>query len=481
MGNSTLSFLISEIPNIITIVIAISIIVIIIIENRNPLKAIAWIAIVSLIPIAGIVAYVMFGQDKRRKHKINRRFYEVLTQKPKDSTIQHNHKDEYAELKKHGKTINLIKKLDNSPVCEVSDIETFTVGKDMFSRMFADIREAKTNIHILSYIIEDDTLFEQLVEILKQKARENVRIRIIYDHIGSYSISARKWKELRKCGIESYPFMKVLFPILSSSINYRNHRKITVIDGRIAYVGGMNIATRYLGDTDGVFWRDTHFRLTGQTVYSLQSQFLSDWYTVSRRIPNIRKCFPEISYKTGDVMAQFICSGPIEEYKNIEQTIISLISRATDRIYIQTPYLLPTSILNNALISASLSGIKVEIMIPDKGDNKITSWAIDSFLSPLLQSNIKIYRYKKGFLHSKLMMIDGDVSVIGSPNMDFRSFEYNFEIIGVVYNCDFCKSLEQIFDADKKDCVIMDIKEWEERSNFIKLRDGIMRLFSPLL
>lgn len=481
MGNTTLSFIISELPNIITVIIAISIIAIIITENRNPLKAIAWIAIVSLIPVAGIIAYVMFGQDKRRKHKINKHFYEILAQKPDCYTIPYDNKEMPQEVRKYEKTITLIKNLDALPMLPISEIKTFTKGRDMFASMFSDMRGAKTSIHILSYIIEDDTLFDELVDILKQKAKENVRIRIIYDHIGSYSISAKKWKRLKQYGIESYPFMKVLFPILSSSINYRNHRKITVIDGRVAYMGGMNIAKRYLGDTDEMYWRDTHFRITGQAVYSLQSYFLSDWYSVSRKIPNIRYCFPNITDKMSGMMVQFVCSSPVDEYKNIEHAIMSLVSKATKRIYIQTPYLLPTSVLNNALITSSLSGVKIEIMIPDKGDSRITSWAIDSFLSPLLQSGIKIYRYKKGFLHSKLMMIDGDACVIGSPNMDFRSFEYNFEIMGVVYDSIFCKSLETIFDKDKEFCDIMDMGKWEKRPSFIKLRDGVMRLFSPLL
>lgn len=471
----------SDIANIITAIITISIVLIIILENRTPLKAIAWVAIVSLIPILGVVLYIMFGQDKRRKHRIHKNFYELLMHKPKNPTvIQHRNKI-LKDLERYETSINLINSLDDSPMLPIDDIKTFVDGKTMFSSMFEDIRKATKSIHILSYIIEDDSLFSSLCDILKEKANDGIKIRIIYDHIGSYSVHKRRWAELKKYGIESYPFMKVLFPILSSSINYRNHRKITVIDGSIAYIGGMNIANRYLGDTEEGYWRDTHFRLTGQAVYSIQSYFLSDWYSVSQKIPNVKNCFPDIPDSGNNILSQFICSGPIEEYKNIEQTLVSLIHKATKSICIQTPYLLPTNVLNDALTTASLSGIKVEIMIPNKGDNLITSWAIDSFLSPLLRAGINIYRYKKGFLHSKIMMIDGEVSVIGSSNMDFRSFEHNFEIVGVIYNSDFCKSLESVFDLDKKDCVLIDPVQWDKCSKWIKLRNGFMRLFSPLL
>ena len=276
--------------------------------------------------------------------------------------------------------------------------------------------------------------------------------------------------------------MRVAFPLLSTTVNYRNHRKIVVIDGSIGYVGGMNFAQRYLTGNQLGRWRDTHFRITGVAVAGLQSSFLSDWYTVSRKVVNMDRYFdPNALANAYSPSIQFVQGGPFTHWHVLEQAIIYLISRANRSIAIETPYFLPTENLNNALITAALAGVKVELMIPDRTDSRLTTYAANSYLAQLLEAGVEVYRYQAGFLHSKLLLIDERIASIGSANMDFRSLEHNFEIAGILYDEGMTRRLRQIFEEDKRSCLRLETESWAQRGWRVRFAESFMRLFAPLL
>lgn len=452
-------------------------------ENRNPLKASAWVLIVVFVPIVGLIAYVLFGQDQRRLHRLSKRFYRRLMRAPHQLSVPRYLSQHSSILEDKHRLITLLEHSADSPLLEVRSTEIFIWGADMYDRLFADIKQAEDHIHLQAYIFDTDSVLDRLESLLIEKVQQGVSVRIIYDYLGSYNVSEARWQRMRHNGIQAYPFMKVAIPILSSTINYRNHRKVAVIDGHIGYVGGMNFAQRYLTGNHLGQWRDTHFRLEGATVAALQSAFLLDWYSVSRRVLNIERYFEHdesLSLHPNRYM-QFVLGGPMSPWPSIEQALVSMIYHAREHIYIQTPYFLPTDGLNSAIVVAALAGVRVELMIPERTDSRATTYATSSYLAELLEAGVQIYRYQRGFLHSKLMMIDSELSAIGSANMDFRSLEHNFEITGIAYDRHLTINLEQIFEQDKRQCTQLELEDWQQRGYGRRVLESIMRLFAPLL
>lgn len=451
-------------------------------ENRNPLKASAWIFIVGLIPVLGLMAYIVFGQDQRRLHSISRRFYRRLMRRPQRLALPDHLLRRRQSNEAHQQLIQLLQANSNSPLLQLHSMEIYAWGSDMYEALFADLERAEEYIHLQAYIFGADTVLDRLTELLIRKASEGVTIRIIYDHLGSYDVPSSYWRSMRKAGIQVYAFMRVAFPLLSTTVNYRNHRKIVVIDGAIGYVGGMNFAQRYLTGNELGRWRDTHFRITGVAVAGLQSSFLNDWYTVSRKVVNMDRYFDPVSEASAYSPAiQFVQGGPFAHWRVLEQGIIYMISRANLSIAIQTPYFLPTENLNNALITAALAGVRVELMLPEHTDSRLTTYAANSYLEQLLEAGVQVYRYQVGFLHSKLLIIDEQLASIGSANMDFRSLEHNFEIAGIVYDAGIAKRLYQLFEQDKSACSLLSLEEWTQRKRSVRFAESVMRLFAPLL
>lgn len=462
--------------------LTIATILVILLENRNPIKASAWVLVVGLLPFLGFFLYLLFGQDQRRKYRIGRRFYDRLMLLPRSLSLEASATPEEGGLSKWQRLIALANYQNKSPLLSVEQIEIFTTGRDMYRQLFDDLRSARDTIHLEAYIFENDRFFEELSELLIEKAKVGVSIRIIYDFIGSYGVPKRKWQHLRSHGIQAYPFLRVYIPLISSTVNYRNHRKITVIDGRVGYMGGMNFATRYAEGSPSLgAWRDTHFRIEGDMVAALQTSFIADWYTVSRKLIAEEGLFNRSKGDKKYFLSQTITGGPWMQLRTIEQLLITMISLASREIKIQTPYFLPTESLSTALINAALSGISVEMIIPDRGDSLVTSLASDSFLEIMLEAGVKIYRYQGGFIHSKLLMVDGEVSAIGSANMDFRSLEHNFEVVSIIYDSAFTRRLEEVFGQDVASSARVELASWQRRPRWQKLKEGFMRLFSPLL
>lgn len=455
---------------------------VIISENRNPLKATSWILVVSFVPVLGLIVYIFFGQDQRRRRIVSRRIYKRIMLKPHYLSIPEAQLEAMNNIQLNP-IMKLINNNSDSPVMLSSPPDIFTAGKDMFDCFFRDIEAARHHVHIQFYVIEDDHLGSRLSDLLIRKVQEGVKVRVIFDHVGSWATGRGYWKRLRRAGVEAYPFMPVFFPILSSRVNYRNHRKVAVIDGKIGYLGGMNVADRYYSGNRLGLWRDTHFRVMGNVVAGLQSSFLLDWYVVSRRVINLSGYYPDLPIPVSDegVKIQLVRSGPVGQWRTIEQATIYCIERACEHVYIETPYFLPTEGLNNALITAALAGIDVHLLVPKRSDARLPQVAAFSYVEDLLQAGVHVHLYTNGFLHSKLIMVDSQVASIGSTNMDFRSLENNFEFNGIIYDEPTVRRLEAIFFEDLLQSEPLDLKRWRKRSRIKKFSESFVRLFSPLL
>ncbi|MDR3309342.1 MAG: cardiolipin synthase [Tannerella sp.] len=466
----------------------------VVLENRNPLKTIPWVLVLIFVPGIGLAVYYFFGQDNRRLHIISRRIYKRFRRQVKldiqPGSLQEVPPD-YLPL------ANLLKHSSYSAIFGGCEISFFTNGSDKFDRLIEDIRAARHHIHLQYYIFNDDETGHKVRRELISKAREGVLIRVLYDDVGCWDTKHRFFEEMKSAGIEVYPYLKVVFPILTGKVNYRNHRKVVVIDGRVGYMGGMNIADRYvLGNKLGV-WRDTHFRITGAGVYGLQASFLLDWYSMSRNIVKGREFFPATpaspsspplsplsltpSSTSSDLKMQIVTSGPTNMWPTLMQGYIYCITNAKRYIYIQTPYFLPTEALNQALTMAALGGIDVRLMIPRRSDTLSAQLATLSYVEKMLQSGVKVFLYDKGFLHSKLLLIDDMLTCFGSSNFDFRSFEHNFELNAFVYQTDFALRMKQMFTDDMADCREVSYPEWRRRPLPVRLAESFMRLFAPLL
>ena len=452
-------------------------IVIIITENRNPVKSLAWVLVLAFLPIVGLVFYIFFGQNFKAKRMVSRRIKRKLRKRDYHSIVNIDSLPLSEESKQE---IRLCHSLCSVPYYSGSHVKIFTSGEDKFKHYLQDLEIAQEYIHIQYYIFEDDKLGNRVKEVLLRCARRGIQIRILYDDVGCWSVKKRFFKEMQDAGIAVRPFLEITFPQLASRINYRNHRKITVIDGKIGYIGGMNIADRYVKGPGWGVWRDSHFKVEGKGVYGLQSAFLVDWSTVERVHLDTSKFFPEADNYTSSTM-QFATSGPLGPWRTLLQGIMTAIAGARRSICIQTPYFLPTEGLNSLLQTAALGGIDVQLMLPERSDSRIIDKAVHSFIDDMLRAGVKVYFYTKGFLHAKMLIVDDLLTVVGSANMDFRSFEHNFEINAFVYGQDFNTAMRRVFDEDLRSCRRLIPSEWLRRPLPQRLSESFMRLFSPLL
>ncbi len=455
------------------VVTALGIVIIVISENRNPLKTISWVLLLVFFPIGGIIIYYFFGQDSRKVRVLSRKSYKRLKKRSFDHLIIHNAENicsEFAPLAK------LLDNNNSAALLQGSEIRIFTNGPDKFEALLADLGKARHHIHLQYYIFLDDAIGNKVKDMLIRKAREGVEVRVLYDDAANWQVKNRFYNEMAKAGVEITAFLKVHFPLLTSKVNYRNHRKIVVIDGRIGYIGGMNIADRYLEPT----WRDTHLRVEGKGVLGMQSAFLIDWLSSGKQIANEKSYFPESPVLTKNVM-QIATGGPIGIWRTLLQATIQIIASAQKHVYIQTPYFLPTDGLLQALQLTALAGIDVRLMVPWHADVRFVSTASHSYFEDILNAGVKIYVMDPGFLHAKMIVVDDFLTVIGSANMDFRSFEHNFEVNAYIYDEKIALQMKQVFFNDQKACRRIVRKEWRQRPPFRKIQESITRMFSPLL
>lgn len=452
-------------------------ILVIILDNRNPVKTLAWILVLLFLPLVGLVFYFFFGRSQRKERIISRKSYDRLLKKPMAEYLAQASSDlpqDYVRL------IRLFQQTNQAFPFEGNRVAVYTNGYSMMQSLLREIQKAEHHIHLEFYIFENDAVGRLVRDALIEKALQGVEVRVIYDDVGCWHVPNHFFEEMRDSGIEVRSFLKVRFPLFTSRVNYRNHRKIVVIDGKIGFVGGMNVAERYLRGLSWGIWRDTHMLLEGKAVHGLQTAFLLDWYFVDRTLITSSRYFPKIE-SCGDSLAQIVTSEPIGPWKEIMQGLAKAISEAREYFYIQTPYFLPTEQVLAAMQTAALSGVDVRLMLPEQADTRITHLGSQSYLADVLQAGVKVYFYKKGFLHSKLMVSDDMLSTVGSTNVDFRSFEHNFEVNAFIYGVETALEMKEIFFEDQRECTQIFLKNWSRRSWRRKVVESVVRLLAPLL
>ncbi len=477
--------LIRDVINVLLIITVISVIFIILKQKGDPAKTLSWIIVIIALPILGTILFFFFGRNYRKLKIFSRKGLKDLEA---INTMQLNFRPGFdveelftnPRLKSKRPVMNLLQNNSKSLLTIHNKLLAFHNGKDAFSAIIPDLLSAEHHIHIDYYIIEDDTIGNKIKSILCKKALSGVTVRLIYDDIGSWDLDDHFIDDLKDAGVEVYSFLPVRFPKFTSKVNYRNHRKIIVVDGRIGYLGGMNIADRYIEGIEGIGeWRDTQLRMEGDAVLSLQQIFLTDWYFVSNILISDLSYFP--IHSIGDVsLVQVTASGPDSDWAGIMQTYFMAISTAREHVYISMPYFIPNESILTALKSVSLSGIDVRILLPEKSDSRIVYHSTMSFIGELLEAGIKVYLYQSGFNHSKVIMVDGILASVGSANLDIRSFDQNFEINALIYNEVFTSSMEKEFLNDLEQSVLLTLEEWEKRSVIDKFKESIARLASPL-
>lgn len=463
---------------IVYIITIFSSIVVVLSENRNPIKSLAWVTVLIFLPIVGLVFYLFFGRNPKSHHRLSRHNKRKLLHR----VAMHTRPASHLNLKESSKQImKLAEMLGDTPMMIGNSISVFTEGYEKFESLKRDLKAANKYILLQYYIFTDDKIGHEIAEILIDKARSGVMVKVIYDHVGSFSVNNSFFKRMRAAGIDAQPFLRVTFPHLASRINWRNHRKIVIIDGTTGYIGGMNIADRYVEpQKHQPPWRDTHFRIQGTAVASLIYSFVSDWSYMGRPLPHEERDF-ETHDINNDIAIQLITSGPDSKWPSIAMVYQKAISAAAKRIYIQTPYFLPTDALLKELQTAALSRVDVRIMIPRHSDSRLLNLASYSYFTECLRAGIKIYLYEEGMIHSKIMIIDDELTIGGSANFDFRSFEHNFESTLIIYDSVFNTRMREIYFADLNHCSKLTSARWSERPRMQRALESVVRLFSPIL
>ena len=461
--------------------IAIAAVVHVIMDNRQPAKTMAWALVIWFVPVVGIVFYLFFGINTRKERHISERSMNQLT---KRSMLEFVEQQNLRLPERHKPLIDLFINQNLSLPFKDNKVSIYTDGYQFFPALLTAIHEARQHIHLDMYIFADDALGCLLADALIDKAHEGVEVRVIYDDVGCWNVKHRFFERMREEGIEVASFLPVRFPSFTSKVNYRNHRKVIVIDGVVGFIGGMNIALRYVKGTGEMPWRDTMLKVTGGAVHALQRTFLVDWYFVDRTLLSDRKYYPSLlrdEQTTNNCLAQVVTSGPVTPYPEIMQGFVRIIMGARRYLYLETPYFLPNDSVLFALKTAALAGVDVRVLCPRYSDARFVEWASRSYLREVYEAGVKVSLYKPGFLHSKLMVCDDVITTSGSTNLDFRSFENNFEANIFFYDEGMAQRMKKVFLADEEQAVLL--KNVPGRMNggfFVRLWESITRMLSPL-
>ncbi len=463
---------------------------IVFIESQRASTSWAWILVLLLIPYLGLILYLLLGRTiyrekifpYSRQEKIEYQQRMLNRKKPYEISV------EDTILYKNKNLISLNFKSDQAFLTTNNDITVITDGNEKFKLLFEDIKNAKEYIHIQYYIIKMDNIGKKLFDLLEQKLNEGVKIYILYDDIGSRTLNRITLRRLRNAGAKTKSFFKSSLPLINLRMNYRNHRKIVVIDGKIGYTGGFNVGDEYIGlDKNLGYWRDTHIRIVGDAVSALNFRFIDDWNSqVQQRgdsdfisLLDDHICNHENMKQT--IPIQIVTSGPDKRLEQIKLGYLNMINRAKEYIYIQSPYFIPDESVMDALKMAILSGIDVRIMIPNKPDHIFVRWANYAYVGELVKLGARVYEYNKGFLHAKTIIVDDSVTSVGSANFDNRSFKLNFEINSFIYDNATTIKFKNIFLEDTKSSKLLSLDKYLKRSIIIKIKESISKLISPIL
>lgn len=463
-------------------------IALIFLERRDPTSTWAWLLVLFFIPLAGFVIYLLFGRKLRDKHSFrwsgkNRIGIETLIDYQIEAIEENRFEFRLDDTAHYHDMIYLHLRNNHAVLTQDNDVQVFNDGAAKFEALLNDLEQAKDHIHFQYYILRLDSLGTKILNVLIKKAKQGVKVRVLYDDIGSRGLRIKHLKELSDAGGEVAAFFPAILPLINPRLNYRNHRKIVVIDGRIGYVGGFNVGDEYLGlDKKFGYWRDTHLRIEGSAIHPLQTRFLLDWNQASALddIDYAERYFPAIPMK-GSVGLQIVSSGPDAEWEQIKDGYLKMIFLAKEYIYIQTPYFIPDVSFLDALRIACLSGVDVRIMIPNKPDHMFVYWATYSNVGKLLKAGAKVYIYENGFIHSKQIVVDDEVSTVGTANIDVRSFKLNFEINAFIYDREKSHELAELFESDMQLSTELTYDMYLNRTRGIKIKESVSRLLSPIL
>lgn len=460
----------------------ISVFSLIFIERKDPTTTWAWLLILLLIPGVGFIVYLLLGQNLsrqkifREKKIIDKTRAAGLEEMQEIHGIKMELQDEYSDL------ILMNYNQCGSIYTTGNEVKTYISGEKKFQDLIKDIRSAKSFIHIEYYIFRFDDLGKAIIDELKSKVDEDVEVRLLVDGMGSKNLKQKEIRYIKSLGIKFSIFFPGAFPRINTRINYRNHRKIVIIDGEIGYVGGFNVGNEYVNRGHQFkFWRDTHLKVKGQAVNELNKRFILDWdYASNENFDNIIKYFPKPK-EYGRVGVQIVSSGPDHMDEYIKIAYMKIINNARKYVYIQTPYLVPDEPILEALRISALSGVDVRIIVPDKPDHFFMEWVLSANIANLIDYGVKIYRYNNGFIHSKTIVSDDIVSSIGTANMDNRSFRLNFEVNAFIYDGVVAKEQSKIFLNDQKFSTFVTKEAYEKRSRVLRIKESLIKLVSPIL
>ncbi|MEW5569158.1 cardiolipin synthase [Rossellomorea marisflavi] len=446
-------------------------------ENRHPTQTLTWLVVLGAFPFLGFIFYLLFGRNFRKERMFKKKYIldkqTYLRYEPGPLEMDRNlFQDKY---------FRLARRIGNSSISFSSSTKVLTNGDETFREILDWLKTAKHHIHLEYYIVRHDDIGSQIKEVLIQKASEGVKIRFLYDAVGSWQLSRKYITELKEAGVEMVPFGPVKIPILNNKFNFRNHRKIIVIDGSIGFVGGLNIGDEYLGKNPSFgFWRDTHLMVKGDAVRTLQLIFLQDWYYMTS------DDFITPGYLTpdpgeGDGGVQMIAGGPDNEVSVLKNLFFSMITSAQKSVWVASPYFIPDEDIFSALKIAALSGVDVRLLVPHKPDKRIVFHASRSYFPDLLEAGVRIYEYQKGFMHSKIIIVDGELASIGTSNMDMRSFHLNFEVNAFLYKTESTLDLMTEYEHDLEHAEELSLDTFQKRHLGYRFLESTSRLLSPLL
>lgn len=475
---------------ILTVIIFLNIlfaIAIIFVQRKNPTAIAAWLLVLFLIPVLGFILFLVFGQDYRKakmfklKSETDKELMEIVSsQKTHLKSLKTDVNDRWS-----GALHRMILMLLESNVAVITlnnKVRVYTDGKKKFADLLEAIRNARDHVHMEYYIMKDDGIGRDIITALAERARAGVEVRLLLDGLGSSALPRRFFEEFKKAGGKHAVFFPSMIPFINIRMNYRNHRKIAVIDGDTAFVGGYNIGDDYLGlYKRWGNWRDAAVRIEGHGAMAAQLRFFLDWnYASKDRIDFNDRFFPDKPLPDASAI-QIVSGGPDIKWNPVKESYLKMITSATETVYLQSPYFIPDESVSDALRIAALSGIDVRIMIPDRPDHMFVYWASHSYVEELLDSGVRAYTYDNGFLHAKTIVIDGTVASVGSANWDVRSFKLNFETNAIIYDEAVAGELHQAYLDDLAVCTELTPAWYAKQSWFFRARSSVSRLFSPIL
>jgi len=480
--------LLGEIAYIIIVILVISRVLY---DTRSSTKALSYILFIVFVPFLGMIFYFSVGTNYRKRKLYSKK---IVEDEPLRERIR-NRMNTYSEAisnsgliaRKSETLIEFIRRAGSSPLTANNDVKLLINGDEKFPELLKELDKASAHIHIEYYIYEDDITGNQIADMLIKKASQGVEVRFMYDDFGSHGLGRSFIKKLQDGGVQTAPFYKIKWYAFANRINYRNHRKIVVIDGVVGFVGGINMSDKYRNDLstkNHLFWRDTHVVIKGQATAYLQYLFMGDWnFCSTTPFEYSESYFIDSTQQEviSNEVVQIAASGPDSLQPVIFYSLLEAISSAKKCIYITSPYFIPDQSLMDALLIAVQGGLDVKIIIPGVSDSRMVNAAASAYYTELLQVGAKIYKYNKGYVHAKTMVVDDDLAIVGSANMDYRSFDLNFEVNAMIYSKNIAVQLTEAFENDLKDSELMDAQAWLDRPKYIHLWEKMVRLLSPFL